>query len=131
MAANEISINEAQPGMVTARDIMDNEGRILIHSGSRLTPIAIRRLPLWNIKSIFIEIDENSEQMFELKFERTPQSEEDSNINTALISEMALKVKNRFQSVEQDEFYKTYMTVLLKYLVNNNNNGNGIIPGSY
>ncbi len=131
MAANEIPISEAQPGMVTARDIMDNEGRILIHSGSRLTPIAIRRLPLWNIKSIHIEIDKHSEQIFELKFERTPESEEDSNINTALISEMALKVKNRFQSVEQDEFYKTYMTVLLKYLVNNNNNGNGIIPGSY
>ena len=125
----EIPVSEAEAGMTTARDIMDGSNRILIHAGSRLSPVAIRRLPLWNVQTIFIEVSEDDPQETTLKFTRTPESDSDPNIDTALISQMALKVKNRFKSIEQDEFYKTYMTVLLKYMVNNNNNGNGIISG--
>ena len=129
MSIVEIPVSEAQAGMTTARDIMDSNARILIHAGSRLSPVAIRRLPLWNIKTIFVEVSDEKSQNSTPKFTRTPESDSNPNIDTALISEMAVKVKNRFQSIEQDEFYKTYMTILLKYLVNNDNNGNGIISG--
>ncbi len=131
MPSKEIPVSDAQAGMTTTRDILDGEGRILIYSGSRLSPVAIRRLPLWNVKTIFIEISGSSNDNSELKFDRSSANPNNPNIDTALISKLTLTVQNRFQDVEQDEFYKTYKTILLKYLVNNNTNGNSILPGFY
>ena len=36
MPSKEIPVSDAQAGMITTRDILDGEGRILINSGARL-----------------------------------------------------------------------------------------------
>ncbi len=134
MASKSIPVSDALPGMITAKDISDSNGRILIHAGSRLSPVAIRRLPLWEIDNIFIEsssVNDSQNDLDMLVLPKAIKEELNTNTNTAVISEIATKVKKRFKGIDQDEFYKTYMNVLLKYLVNNNNNGNGIISGSF
>lgn len=132
MPIQEIPVSDVQSGMITMKDIQDQNGRVLIHAGSRLSPVAIRRLPKWDINTIFVECEDLVAET-EKKIEETIKQDivTEAKIDKELIAELAKKLRGRFKGIPQDEFYKTYMLVLIKYLMDNDNNGNGIIPGFY
>ncbi len=133
MPMRRIPVNEAEAGMVTVQDIVDINGRILIHAGSRLSPVAIRRLPLWEITEIFIESTEEEPETSEITVSSMTKSLTNSEptADVELIAEIKAKLDQRFANIDETNFYKGYRKILLKHLVNNNNNGIGILPGSY
>ncbi len=133
MPMRKIPVNEAEAGMVTVQDIIDINGRVLIHAGSRLSPVAIRRLPLWEITEIFIESTEEEPETSEITVSSMTKSLANSEptADAELIAEIKAKLDQRFANIDETNFYKSYRKILLKHLVNNNNNGIGILPGSY
>ncbi len=50
-----ISVKEAQPGMVLARPITDQQGRTIVNKGASLTQLYISRLGKWGIEELFVE----------------------------------------------------------------------------
>lgn len=50
-----ISVKEAQPGMVLARPIADQQGRTIVNKGASLTQLYISRLGKWGIEELFVE----------------------------------------------------------------------------
>ena len=127
MPVQLIPVSEAQAGMITARDIKDPNGRILIQAGSRLNPIAIRRFPLWNINKIYIEADEiNTENEQNSKIS-ADNSLSDINHNPNLSKQLTNEIKNRFRGIPNNDFYKEYVLLITKHILENK--GNGSIPG--
>jgi len=49
------TVDQLEPGAILAKPIIDNQGRIIIQSGRRLTPMHLRRLQKLGIRSVKIE----------------------------------------------------------------------------
>lgn len=51
----QISIHDIALDSVLAEPILDRAGRIILPSGTRLTPTIVRRLELWSVATVSIE----------------------------------------------------------------------------
>lgn len=52
-----ISIDQAEPGVVLAADVVDRHGRPLLRAGSELTERSIQSLKMWGVRSLSVEGD--------------------------------------------------------------------------
>ncbi len=58
-----IKIQDVEPGMVTAKDILASSGHLLLPAGTRLTTRYIRMLHARNIPLVAIESDDENSSM--------------------------------------------------------------------
>mgnify|MGYP000858060986 CR=1 FL=1 len=52
-----ISVSEAKAGMTLAQPIMDQQGRVIVNSGTKLSQLYISRLEKWGVKTLSVEDD--------------------------------------------------------------------------
>jgi len=52
-----ISVSEAKAGMTLAQPIMDQQGRVIVNSGTKLSQLYISRLEKWGVKILSVEDD--------------------------------------------------------------------------
>ena len=58
MPAKHYSLTQLQAGMILAQQILDENGRVIMQEGARLTPMYIHRLGKFGIHSVAIEVAE-------------------------------------------------------------------------
>lgn len=58
MAVQHISAQEAKVGMVLAEPIHDQQGRVIMAAGNRLTPVHVKRLDRWGVSELCIATEE-------------------------------------------------------------------------
>ena len=54
-----VSVEEAKPGMILARPIIDQQGRTIVNRGAGLTQLYISRLAKWGVTELHIETPED------------------------------------------------------------------------
>ena len=52
-----ISVSEAKAGMVLARPIVDQQGRVIVNAGTKLSQLYIARLERWGVQELHVEDD--------------------------------------------------------------------------
>ena len=57
-----ISIENVEPGMILAEPVINHYGQILIGQDAELSAKTIKVLKTWNIRSVKIKSDQNSEE---------------------------------------------------------------------
>jgi hypothetical protein len=57
----EISVEEAQAGDIVAAPVQDENGRVLLPAGAKLSPAVLSRLKGWGVVNLSIEGDEGDE----------------------------------------------------------------------
>jgi hypothetical protein len=52
-----LAIDQAEPGVVLAEDVVDRHGRPLLRAGNELTARSIQSLRMWGVRSICVQGD--------------------------------------------------------------------------
>ncbi len=51
----QVRVEDAKPGMVLVKPIIDKQGRTIVKAGATLSQLYISRLPKWGVTDIFVE----------------------------------------------------------------------------
>ena len=125
MGLKKLPANELQAGMLIAEEVTDKRGRTIIKTGTKLTPMFIKRITKMGIEEVSVEVEletpaeaESSVQPQDLL---TSSSEEDM----AVMRQIAMSVQKRFSNLESNTQNETLKRLIIKHLVVA---GPGVIP---
>jgi hypothetical protein len=125
MTVQKIPTSDAKVGMILAEPITDQQGRIIMTEGSRLTPVHVKRLDRWGVSELVIQLEEEGEEGGEAK----PDNEAiaaAAQIDQEYMRELASVFNERFEAVADQPLMQHLKKVAFKAVVLNGRNG---LPG--
>ena len=126
MPIKHYKVSELQAGMVLAQQIMDENGRVVMQEGSRLTPMYIKRLPNFNVESVAVEEEEAAGDEPSAE-DTTPSALKDANAeDKEFMRRIAERVQDRFTDVSDIPVMAELKRLAVRHLVLA---GPGTIPG--
>lgn len=108
-----VEVDQIKPGALIKSEIRDNSGKVVFKAGTKATPLLLKRLITWGIKSIEIESEESSENAE--SEELTDQIVEKKSPIT-FDKEFVKKIARRFSNVKDDELMNQIMRLAIKHL---------------
>lgn len=125
MQEKKIPTSEAEVGMIVTRPIADNQGRVILTEGGRLTPAHVKRLEKWGIDEIFIDIDGEDPQT---NRQNAAESQETPSIqlDEKYMHELAEIYNTRFREVAEKPLMSDLKKIAFKSVVLA---GRGTLPG--
>lgn len=116
MQKKNVLVENLEPGMIILTDVQDEVGRMIISSGSRLTPMMIKAIKKRNINSVFIKFEEEEQRP---KSTRIKRLFSDSDEERQVMRKISEKVINRFKNLPKTDLNEELKRVAVKHIIKN------------
>ena len=109
----QVAVEKLKAGAVILSDIKDDTGKVVVKPGIKITPLLLKRLVTWGVKSVDVEVEE----IIPVKSaeESKPQ---DKKVLANIDKELVLKIARKFSKVREDELMDKLMRLAIKHLSN-------------
>lgn len=107
-----VTIDKLKVGALIRSEIKDNTNKVVVKAGSKLTPLLLKRLESWGVKSVDVEPDpedESQKPVVEVKVV-------EKKAQTVIDKELVIKIAKKFSNVREDPLMDKIMRLSIKHL---------------
>jgi len=107
-----VTIDKLKVGALIRSEIKDNTNKVVVKAGSKLTPLLLKRLETWGVKSVDVEPDpedESQKPVVEVKVV-------EKKAQTVIDKELVIKIAKKFSNVREDPLMDKIMRLSIKHL---------------
>jgi hypothetical protein len=108
-----IEVEALKAGVLIQSDIKDNTGKVVVKAGTKTTPLLLKRLITWGVKTVDIEVVEKT-NVAPTNSQESNQQEKKPQIN--FDKELIKIITKRFSNVREDELMDKIMRLAIKHL---------------